>query len=95
MMQFGTEDRLGITELQKLGKSREGEAALAVIDKICLRDEIAYIPGHGEITEFRCGVQQAGKLIRSIVSMKIDWDKVEEREKEMKQEKKGEYDYGV
>lgn len=86
-MQFGTKDRVGIVELQRLGKSREGEAALAVIDKICLRGEIAYVPGHRELTEFRCGIQQAGKLIREIVTMKIDWDEVEKNEK-MKQEGK-------
>lgn len=92
-MVFTTKDRAGIVELQKLGKTAEGRAALDIIDRICLRDEIAYVPGNkfGQ-TEFRCGIQQAGKLIHNIVELKVDWDEIEKREREIKN---GEKEYGI
>lgn len=96
-MIFTTADRTGIAELQKLAKSSEGKKALEIIDRICLRDEIAYVPGNkfGQ-TEFRCGIQQAGKLIRNLIEMKIDWEEVARREKNIQEKQnKGEYDYGV
>ena len=90
-MRFGTKERAGIEELKRLSGS-----ALEVIDKICLRDEIAYMPGckYGQ-TEFRCGIQQAGKLIRELIAMKIDWEEVERREEELKRKKEETEEYGV
>ena len=90
-MRFGTKERAGIEELKRLSAS-----ALEVIDKICLRDEIAYMPGskYGQ-TEFRCGIQQAGKLIRELIALKIDWEEVERREQELKRKKEETEEYGV
>ena len=91
---LGIEDRQGIQFLKWMAETDGGMAALEVIDRICLRGEIAYQPGNPPgMTEFRCGCQQVGKCIHDLIDTPVDWEAVAPAEKELEQQRKEQEEY--
>lgn len=87
-MRLGTKDREGVIAFQQFCKTEGGKKALEFIDRLLLAGECAYLPGnrHGQ-TEFRCGIQKAGMMLHEYSEKKIDWMKIEEKEKEFERMK--------